>query len=72
MYDNHGERGVYLTAAYNYIMNILPTSVESERIFSSAGYFCNKIRSSLSDKMLDALLFLRTHYQENRNILNKK
>lgn len=67
MYDNGGERGVYLTKAYNYLNIILPTSVESERVFSSASYFCNRIRSSLSDKMLDSLILLRTHYQEQRS-----
>ncbi|XP_013199728.1 uncharacterized protein LOC132903872 isoform X2 [Amyelois transitella] len=66
IYDNGGQRGIYLTEAYKYLMCILPTSVESERVFSSAGYFCNRLRSSLSDKMLHALLFLRTHYQEQR------
>lgn len=71
IYDNKGERGVYLTQAYTYLASILPTSVESERVFSSAGYFCNKIRSSLSDKMLDALLFLRTYYQEKRTYKTK-
>lgn len=67
IYDNRGERGVYLTQAYTFLISILPTSVESERVFSSAGYFCNKIRRSPFDKMLDALLFLRTHYQEKRD-----
>lgn len=71
MYDNGGERGIYLTQAYNYILGVLPTSVESERVFSCAGYFCNRLRSSLSDKMLDALILLRTHYQEERSFLKK-
>lgn len=70
IYDNRGERGVYLSQAYTYLTSILPTSVESERVFSSAGYFCTKIRSSLSDIMLDALLFLRTCYQEKRAFKN--
>jgi hypothetical protein len=39
IYDNKGERGVYLTQAYTYLKSITPTSVESERVFSSAGYF---------------------------------
>ncbi|CAG9128689.1 unnamed protein product [Plutella xylostella] len=68
MYESGGQRGVYLTEAYRYLMCVLPTSVESERAFSSAGYFCTKIRSTLSDEMLDALLFLRAHYQEQRSL----
>lgn len=66
IYDNRGERGVYLTQAYTYLTPILPTSVESERVFS-VGYFCNKIRSSLSDKMLHALLFLKTRKMRNQD-----
>jgi len=30
-------------------LHIPPTSVESERAFSSAGYFCSKLRSRFND-----------------------
>ena len=35
------------------LKSISPTSVESERAFSSSGYICNKIRSSLNDDTLE-------------------
>lgn len=68
IYDTAGGgRGFYLTAAYNYLLSITPTSVEAERAFSSAGYLCSKLRSSLSDKTLNALSFMRSHFQEKSN-----
>ena len=49
--------------AYQYLLSIPPTSIEAERAFSAAGYIGNKIRSQLGDDTLDALLFLRVHFQ---------
>lgn len=73
IYDSAGGgREVFLTAAYNYLLSITPTSVEAERAFSSAGYFCNKLRSSLSDKTLNALSFMRSHFQEERLYSGRK
>ena len=58
-------RGVHLSLAYRYLKSVPPTSVESERVFSASGYLCNKVRSSLNDKTLDELCFLRSHFQLN-------
>lgn len=67
IYDSAGGgRGVFLTAAYNYSMQITRTSVEAERAFSSAGYLCNKVRSSLSDTTLHCLLFMRSFYRSEK------
>ncbi|KAH9634606.1 hypothetical protein HF086_009258 [Spodoptera exigua] len=64
LFENGGQRqrGRYLSLAYHHLLSIPPTSVEPERIFSSAGIVCNRLRSSLSDKTLDALIFLRSFY----------
>ncbi|KAH9629866.1 hypothetical protein HF086_006550, partial [Spodoptera exigua] len=62
LHENGGGRGKLLTMAYNAFITTKPTSVESERAFSTAGYFCNKIRSRLNDSSLDALIFLRSHF----------
>lgn len=67
VYDSAGGgREMYLDMAYNYLLCISPTSVKAERAFSSVTYLCNRLRSSLSDKSLDALSFLRTQFQEER------
>jgi len=65
LFDANGSRGHHLNISYKYLKAIAPTSVESERVFSSSGYLCNKVRSSLSDKVLDTLCFLRSYFQIN-------
>ena len=53
--EQTGERGILLERVYRMLLTVQPTSVEAERIFSSCAYLCNKFRSSLSDKSLNAL-----------------
>ena len=65
MFEGGGLKGVHLELAFKYLMVIVPSSVESERVFSSAGYLCNKIRSSLNDETLSELSFLRSIFQLN-------
>ena len=57
-------RGTHLQMIYDYLQTVSPTSVDSERCFSSAGYTCNKLRSSLTDQTLDALIFLRYYLKK--------
>jgi hypothetical protein len=63
LFENGGNRGLYLTCILNAVLTVPPTSVESERGFSSAAYLCPKLRSSLGDLTLDALCHLRAHFQ---------
>lgn len=67
LHENGGDRGKFLTRAYNYLLTIKPTSVESERAFSTAGYFCNKLRSRLNDSTLDALMMLRSYFLSQKH-----
>ena len=39
-----------------------PSSAKAERCFSASGLFVSKLRSSLSDKMIDLLCFTRSHF----------
>lgn len=66
LFKSVGKRGHHLKLAYQYLMTIPPTSVESERAFSAAGYIGNKIRSRFGDATLDALLFLRVFFQNQK------
>lgn len=66
LYDSGGKMGEHLTKVYKALKSIPPTSVESERAFSSAGLMCNKIRSTLNDDSLDALVSLRSFYQSKK------
>lgn len=62
--EKTGTKGTYLQNVYDFLMTIVPTSVESERAFSAAGYICTKIRSSLNDETIDCLCFLRAYFNK--------
>jgi len=47
LFDAGGARGFNLESAYKYLRYIPPSSVESERAFSAAGYLCSKLRTRL-------------------------
>lgn len=63
-YDNEGLRGKYLEIVYSCLMTVRPTSVDSERAFSSAGALVTKIRSLLADESIDTLCFLRAYFNK--------
>ena len=59
-FEKTNVKGVYLQKCFDMLMSVRPTSVESERAFSTGGYFCNKIRSKLTPRTIDTLCFLRS------------
>ena len=51
------------------LQTVPPTSVEAERVFSAGGLFLTKLRTSMSDKTLDKLIFLKLFFAlKNENI----
>jgi hypothetical protein len=66
VFEEEGIRGKYLQNCYDYLKNIKPTSVESERAFSASGNFVTKLRSLLEDNTLNALCFLRAHFKKGQ------
>jgi len=52
------EADAYTENADNFLLTIPPASIEPERAFSSAGILCSKLRSHMSDAILDNMLFL--------------
>jgi len=66
--ENGGACGHHLELTLKYLMSIPPTSIESERASSAAAYVGNRLRSLLGNETLDALLFLRSYFQNNQNI----
>jgi len=50
-------------------MSISPICIESEHAFSAAAYEGNKPRSRLGNETLDALLFLRSYFQNIKKLM---
>ncbi len=57
----------------NSLLSIPPTSIETERVFSTVGSFLTKTRSNLSDSNVDDLCILRSHFikLQNKSKVNK-
>ena len=62
LFENGGLRGLHLQRCYELLITVQPTSVESERVFSSASSLATRIRSRLADSTLDSLVMLRSHF----------
>ena len=58
-----GHLGDLTRTLYTCLLTIPPTSVEAERVFSAAGFLCNRFRTRLSNRSLSALSFLRTNFR---------
>ncbi|KAK9696061.1 hAT family C-terminal dimerization region [Popillia japonica] len=56
LFENGGNRGQCQQLAYEYLLAIPPKSVESERAFSVAGSFVTKVKSSLGNESINALV----------------
>ena len=63
LFESGGSRGFHLQKIYDYLKTIPPSSIEPERAFSAAGYFCNKIRANFNDETIDELCFLRAYFK---------
>jgi hypothetical protein len=50
------------TTSVHFCFAILSASIEPERDFSSAGILCFKLRSRMSDAVLDNMLFFRRYF----------
>jgi hypothetical protein len=68
VFESRCVKGRRLQLVYNYLLTIPPASVEAETAFSAAGILCTKIRSRLSDKMLNTSCFLRSFYKQQAKV----
>ena len=62
VYVEYGTMSKNLELLKTALQTIKPTSLESERAFSVAGSFITKVRSSLSDRSVDMLCFLKAYF----------
>lgn len=66
MFEATGKRTENLELLYKALNSIKPTSVENERVFSLSGGVITKIRSRLSDKAVNALIFLKAYFIKSK------
>lgn len=66
-FQSGGLQGNILKSINSMIMSVPPSSVEAERVFSSANNFCRKTRSKLGDKALNALVVLKSFFLSKQN-----
>lgn len=62
LFENGESLGSNLKFVYDILLNIKPTSVENERVFSSSGFICSKTRSRLSDQTLSNICYLKSYF----------
>lgn len=62
LFEKTGHKGPILNFVENSLNSIRPTSVQCERVFSSANLFCSRRRTRLDDKTLDSLVFCRYYF----------
>lgn len=62
LFEASGTQTQGIEILYNALLTIQPTSVESERVFSTTGTIVNKIRNRLSDETINALTVLKSYF----------
>lgn len=63
IFVTHNVRGEQLEKCYKHLLSIQPASVSADRAFATSSLVCPEIRSLLSDDLVDAMCFLRAHFQ---------
>ena len=63
-FENEGIRGVNPQLVYDCLSTTAPSSIASERTFSSANKICTAIKSSSKDNTTDCLCFLIARFIE--------
>lgn len=64
-YEETGQLGPLISKVLTITRTIRPTTCDCERAFSVAGYFCSKLRSRLGDESLNALVFLKSYFNNH-------
>lgn len=72
LFRANGQRTEHLQRLLSALLTIKPASTDIERVFSAAALVVTKIRSRLSDKSLDDLIFLRYFYKNLTGRWNHK
>ncbi|XP_052566412.1 uncharacterized protein LOC120430261 [Culex pipiens pallens] len=65
LFEITGELTFGLKSLFNGLKSIKPTSTDSERVFADAANICTKKRTSLADKSIHVICFLKSFFQTN-------
>jgi hypothetical protein len=68
VYKATGKRPSSLDLVRTALLSIPPTSTEAERPFSCVGLFVTKLCTSLSDKSINNLFILRSHFLDEKKL----
>ena len=71
LFNSTGQCGKYLEMAYQPLLTIKPSTVDAERIFSSAGFLVSRLRTRLSDNLVDRIIFTKVYLQQKRFMARK-
>ena len=71
LFNSKGQRGKYLEMVYKSLLTIKPSTVDAERIFSSAGFLVSRLRTRESDNLVDRIIFTEVYLQQKRFMTRK-
>lgn len=66
LFEATHKRPPHLQQLFDALHSVQATSVEAERAFSICGQFVTKLRNRLSAESIDALCFLKAHFQKQK------
>ena len=66
LFDATGQQTTNIDLLLDALKSIPPTSVGSEKCFSAAGLCVTKLRMRLSDRSVDRLCLLKSHYRSQQ------
>lgn len=66
LFEATNRRPPHLQQLFDTLSTVQATSVEAERAFSICGQFVTKIRNRLSAESIDALCFLKAHFEKKK------
>lgn len=69
-FEQHEVRSPLIDKLFFALCSAQPTSTQAERNFSLASTFVSKLRTSLTDKNVDILCFLKSFFLENSGNIN--
>ena len=68
----NAQKGKYLSLLFDPLKMIKPSTVDVERLFSSAGLLVSRLRTRLGNDSIDKVMFIRANFSNKPFIQKKK